>query len=374
MARSNKAFPRVKLSGSHLDIGRQYGEHFKDRIIEHLGLALNNLQQRGVHAEEALNRALRYRPFVQKHAPFLDEEIVGLAEGAALSLAQAYVLQLRAEVLKTPAELKDQPGDECTTYAVEPAASAHGESFLGQNADLPPFYADIGVVIDIDAPDHPNVIMVTPAGQISYIGMNEHGFAVGANYLTCDGWTTGFPRYLLSRMVLTCKTTEDAAALLDSLPRASSRNIIMIDPQGHALDVETIPSTTGKLQPEDNIIAHSNHFLAPDLKRFERAKPSEFDNSRVRVQTMRKLLEANRGNLTLDKLMAIMRNRDTVPDALCRHPGEGPGTTSTITAMIAQPSQRTLWVAIGPPDKYLFHGYTFGKDTVQVEKEEVSYA
>ncbi|MEM6427847.1 MAG: C45 family peptidase [Deinococcota bacterium] len=374
MARSSKAFPRVKLSGSHLDIGRQYGEHFKDRIAEHLELALNNLQKRGVKADDALDRALRYRPFVQQHAAFLDEEIVGLAEGAALSLAQAYVLQLRAEVLKTPQELKDEPGDECTTYAIEPAASKHGESFLGQNADLPPFYADIGVVIDIDAPDHPNVIMVTPAGQISYIGMNEHGFAVGANYLTCDGWTLGVPRYLLSRMVLTCNTVTEAATLLNSLPRASSRNIIMIDPQGQALDVETIPSTTGQVHPKDGILAHSNHFLAPDLTRFERAKAEEFDNSQIRVATMRKLLTADRGNLTLDKLMAIMRNRDTVPDALCRHPGERPGQTSTIAAMIAQPSQRTLWVAIGPPDKHLFHGYTFGKDTVQVEKEEVSYA
>src|SRR5262249_8256351 len=156
-----------------------------------------------------MSAAMGYRPYVQAYASFLDEEIVGVAEGAGLSLEEAYLLQLRAEAatptMAGPAPLLAGPHDgpdECTTLVPLRDSAAGGTTIVGHNADLPSFYRDVGVLLEIVPDDAPAMLMLTPAGQVSYIGMNDRGLSVTANYLTCDGWRVGFPRYLLSRIAL----------------------------------------------------------------------------------------------------------------------------------------------------------------------------
>jgi hypothetical protein len=86
----HRAFPSYRFAGSHVAIGRQYGEACAEAIHRHRDLALARLRDRaGIDAEEALTAALRYRPFVVAHASFLDEEIQGVAAGAGLSLNEA---------------------------------------------------------------------------------------------------------------------------------------------------------------------------------------------------------------------------------------------------------------------------------------------
>src|SRR5699024_428520 len=107
----------------------------------------------------------------------------------------------------------------CTSYAVQPEATADGIGVIGQNADLPDFYSQIGVVVEMVFDDMPSVLMLTPAGQVSYLGINDQGLGVCANYVTCDGWRVGFPRYLLSRLALTHESVDDAIAAVRSVPR-----------------------------------------------------------------------------------------------------------------------------------------------------------
>src|SRR5436305_1171089 len=99
-----RVFPFVRLTGSHYEIGRQYGEHFAALVREHRDQALNRLGERsGVTRESALAAALRYQPYVRQHAAFLDDEVRGVAAGAGISLPEAYLLQLRAELASPPA-------------------------------------------------------------------------------------------------------------------------------------------------------------------------------------------------------------------------------------------------------------------------------
>ena len=258
----DRTFPVYRFAGSHFAIGRQFGEACAEAIHRHRDLALERLRGRsGISAPEALAAALRYRPFVVAHAPFLDEEIQGVAAGAGLSLGEAYLLQLRAEIAEKKGWQAAESGDECTTFAVLPEAAAAGVPLIGQNADLPAFYAEIGVVVEIIADDAPAVLMLTPAGQVSYIGINDRGLGVFANFLTCDGWRVGFPRYLWSRLALAQETVADAIAAVRAVPRASSRNLIMLDAHGTAADLETTPTRDARLDPVDGLLAHANHYV-----------------------------------------------------------------------------------------------------------------
>ena len=226
---------------------------------------------------------MQYRPYVRAFAPYLDEEVVGVAEGAGLTLEEAYLLQLRAEAAAIPTAgpaplprltASDDAGDECTSVAVLPEATGTDSGLIAHNADLPAFYREVGVVLEIVPDDAPAVLMLTPAGQVSYIGMNDRGLAVVANYLTCDGWRVGFPRYFLSRVALTHQTVDAAIAAVRAIPRASSRNLVMLDAHGTAADLETTPTEDARLDPEDGILAHANHYVAPALQAEERATPA----------------------------------------------------------------------------------------------------
>jgi isopenicillin-N N-acyltransferase-like protein len=355
-------FPAFRFSGTHREIGRQFGEATRDLIWQHRELAVTRLgTANGVSTEHALAAALRYRPFVQQYAPFLDEEIVGVAEGAGLSLEEAYLLQLRAELANT-AGLYDEVGDECTTFAILAEQTSNGQPLIGQNADLPAFYRTIGVVIEIASDNHPPVLMLTPAGQVSYIGINGNGLGVFANFLTCDGWRLGFPRYLLSRLALTHDTVDEAIAAIDSVPRASSRNMLLLDTRGNAADLETTPTRSARLRPGLGFIAHANHYVAPSLLGEERYSEAPRENSCIREGRMIELLAVHRGNLDAEVMQEILRDRATAPDTLSRAPEDDP-TRDVITfaSVIAEPARGQMWIAVGPPHEHPYRCYAFSE-------------
>jgi isopenicillin-N N-acyltransferase-like protein len=309
----------------------------------------------------ALANAYRFEPFVADAAPFFVEEIRGVAAGAGISIEEAWLLQLRAELGVVPAEaLVKEPGDECTSYAVLPEATADGNALIGQNADLPGFYGRLGVIVELVFDDMPKVLMLTPAGQVSYLGINDAGMGAFANYLTCDGWRVGFPRYLLSRLALSRTSVVDALAAIRALHRASSRNLMLMDGHGIAVDLETTPTSDAEIHPVDGILAHANHYDSPELQSEERANPEYLPNTRTRGATMWRLLNENRGRLNADLMETILRDRSSYPDCLCRVDADNPQHDSmTFASLIAQPGIGSMRVAVGPPHEHEYIVHTF---------------
>ncbi len=355
---SDRVFPTYRFAGSHREIGEQFGESCRELIHRHLDKALGRLSERSsMDRVDALARALTYRPWVQKYAAFFDDEIAGVAHGAGISLAEAYLVQLRAEVA-TPIDPDDAA--ECTSFAVQPEVTANGVGLVGQNADLPAFYGEIAIVAEIVPDDAPRVLMLMPAGQVSYIGINDRGLGVFANFVTCDGWRLGFPRYFLSRLALTHDTVDDAIAAVCGVPRASSRNLMMLDGRGVAADLETTPTADARLDSTDGLLAHANHYVAPSLLAEERSPEKYVANSRARMQRMQTLLGERRGRLDADAMEEILRDRACYPDTLCRMPSDDPGSdTITFASVIAEPSQGRMRVAVGPPNEHPYVEHRF---------------
>ena len=348
-------FPAYRFAGTHREIGAQYGEACRDLILLHRDLALARLGDRaGVSRDAALTRALEYRPWVQRYAPFFDDEIQGLAAAANLSLAEAYALQLRAELATPLVE-----NDECTGFAALAEATSDGAPLVGQNADLPAFYAQIGVVAELVADDQPAILMLLPAGQVSYIGINSAGVGCFANFLTCDGWRMGLPRYFLSRLALTQNCVADALAAVRGVQRASSRNLLLLDSDGHAADLETTPTRDAQLDPVDGLLAHANHYVAPELRDEERSPAAYVANSRVRQGRMEELLHERRGQLNATVMQEILRDRACYPDTLCRQLGDADSDVITFASVIGEPSRGRLSVAVGPPNEHEYVTHTF---------------
>jgi isopenicillin-N N-acyltransferase-like protein len=347
---TGRTFPFHRFSGTHREIGEQFGESCRDLIHRHRDKVLSRLgEKNGLTREQALDKAMAYRPYVIQYASFFDDEVQGMAAASGLSLPEAYLLQLRAEAA-TP--VLDDDTNECTTFAVQPEATVNGVGLVGQNADLPAFYGEIAITAEIRADDQPAVLMVLPAGQVSYIGINDRGLGVFANFVTCDGWRRGFPRYFLSRLALTEATVDGAIERVRSVRRASSRNLIMLDSHGTAADLETTPTRDARLDPENGLLAHSNHYVHQSLHDEERSPAKNVANSRIRLQQMRDLLDASHGQLDAQRMQAIMRDRTCYPDTLCRMPGDDPDSdTITFASVVAEPGEGRMWVAVGPPNE-----------------------
>ncbi|RBP84530.1 acyl-CoA:6-aminopenicillanic acid acyl transferase [Cytobacillus firmus] len=363
--RSTKSFPFYQFQGTHRQIGQQHGEACRELVHKNLEMATERLRRKyNVSTrEEVIEAALKYRSYVQKYAPQFDEEIQGLAEGAGISLGESYLLQVRAELNK----IFQTNQTECTTFAVASEVTADGSPLIGQNADLPAFYGELSIVIESIPDQGPATMMLTPAGQISFIGINDAGVGAFGNFVTCDGWRVGFPRYFLTKLALTCSTVAEAVNLVDIVYRSSSRNLLMLDKQGGIADVETIPSKISLIEAKNGILAHSNHFVSPQLLDEERLTGIELENSRVRIARMEEMLDANRGKLNAEVMQDILRDRGSFPHCLCQiegdegmqAPGEKATDIITFASVIAEPAKGHLWIAIGPPDQYEYKKYSF---------------
>lgn len=357
-----KVFPFHRFSGSHYQIGQQYGDTCRDLIKLNLDLSMHRLQERSnITREQILKTTLEYRPFLLRHAPFLDEEIHGLSAGSGLTPEEIYYLQLRAEVQASFTPFANgNPMLECTTFAISPQGTADRNPLAGQNADLPSFYSDICIVVEIISEDFPPVLMVTPAGQVSYIGMNQSGLCVFANYLVCDGWRIGFPRYCLTRLALTQDNVTDAERLLVEVQRASSRNILMLDSRGEILDLEFAVQRHGRLTSADGRFVHTNHFISPDMLDEERSSVGDISNSQHRLTRLGSLIANDFGSLDADKLKSHLRDRETYPHPVCIEEGdEDQGDEMTIASVIAEPANKRMWVAVGPPSRNPYKCYSF---------------
>lgn len=354
----SRTFPFFQFAGSHQQIGQQYGEACRDLILEHRDKALDRLFNKSdLTYEDVTERTMWYRPWVEHAAPFFCEELTGLAEGANITEAEAWLLQLRAEVAIVT---EDEAGDECTSFAIQPEATSDGVGLVGQNADLPPFYRDIAIVAEMQFEEIPNILMVLPAGQLSYLGINDAGMGVSANFLTCDGWRVGFPRYFFSRYALTKRTVEEAASAIEQLHRASSRNMMMLDGDGKGIDLETTVTDSARIYATNGIIAHANNYQTDELQYAEKSKGVGLKNSQGRYESMRTMLDDRHGLLNADVMKQVLTDRTDVMACVNRHAGDIPELDSmTFASMIMQPSLGKMDVAVGPPDENDYVTYAF---------------
>ena len=338
-----------RLVGTHTEIGEAYGSSCAELVQEHLDLVLQRFAALGVARTDVLAATGEYRGYIEEYAPFLGQEIRGVAAGADIETEEAYLLQLRAEVNQRLQPTSDESA-ECTTFAALSDTTASGYGLLGQNSDLPPFYERLLVMVHIVPDDGPEILMLTPAGQVSYIGINNAGLGVCANFLSCDGWRAGFPRYLLTRLALQHDSVDGALAGIRGVPRASSRNLLISDGRDRAVDLETTPTADAALEPRDGLLAHANHYVADELSAQEKAGPTLLENSRTRMHRMEKLLAEQSPQLDPVAMAAIMRDRGTAPHAISCVAADGVlDDTVTVGSIIAEPARQRMWAVRGAP-------------------------
>jgi isopenicillin-N N-acyltransferase-like protein len=253
------------------------------------------------------------------------EEIAGIARGA-----EQDELELRAVNARTESLAGAGP-TECSVVGAG--------GLLAQNWDWHPDCAQSTVVWIVE---HPGgwFATLTEAGLLAKIGLNDAGLGVCLNLLTTteDGGLDGTPIHVLLRQTLeTCRTVDDAIALLGEAKTSASSAVTVATP-GDVATLELSPGGANVIR--GSVGAHTNHFLEPPRAGRD-TMPDESPSTIPRLEVVRR-----------QPLLDALRSHEGHPKGVCRHldPAD-PWVEQTVTvaSVVMNLAALRFHVAAGQP-------------------------
>jgi isopenicillin-N N-acyltransferase like protein len=334
----------LALSGTPYEIGRRHGEALGRVINEFLSdryARINVLRTTPIYKGQLARRLARFCRAIETYVPMLAEELHGLSAGAGISVESAVLLQVRRELIGySPFTM-----GECSL-------SAHLHSpfgpYVAQTVDLNGQVGDLGTLMTIAPTDHRThgIAMYTLAGLLGFAGMNDAGVCIGINLVLGGGWRVGVPPYLLVRHLLThCGSVDECLEELKRLPTSSSRAFTMCDGQQLAT-VEMVPHKQAVLRGD--VLFHTNHFLAKDMKAEERINPFAWRASADRLKLISETTSV-RKPASPDEVISLLRDHSLYPVGLCAHADGDVRKDESVAALIMCADDGIMLAAVGQP-------------------------
>ena len=303
----------VRVEGTSYQRGRQYGTKAGARVR----LSVQAYQQAFAHFAGWDWATARFEAPIGKFGPGYLQEMRGIADGAGLDLTDVLAINVRTEVMysakarnapRAMLSAEKQAPAECSAFAQVPGPGQAGSTIIGQNWDWLLHAARTLVVLEVRQPDSPDFVTVVEAGLLAKTGMNAAGLGLVTNALVTDADTgePGLPYHVLLRAVLDCGTVTEALQVLQAGLRSSSANYLIAHASGAALDIEATPGDFTRLYPlfpEDGVLLHTNHFLAPRIDPVDLSLWAMPDSA-VRLQRLRAAMTAKPP--TLDDFRAVL--------------------------------------------------------------------
>jgi len=322
--------PIIRVAGSHREAGAAIGAATRDYI------------RRSVDSVEFDHDiVLRYRGASVKHLPWVVEELDAAARAAEvdpLALFADAVLELSTfSQSKVPAH--------CTDVAAVPSLAADGHLLVAHNNDLSAGDENDVVAIEWKVDGEPTIFTLGLGPWIS-VGWNEAGLSVTGNEVAPKDEGVGIPRLLQVRDVLTRTTLTEATRAILHPARASSYNWVVAQ-DDVVMSIEGSATAAEPIAPaEDGTLAHTNHYVHPEMVDFEASASSE--GSTARLQRAKELMTES-----LEEAVTRTRMREILSDhvgsePLCRH-GSAPGDSQTAFWCIADVTARTVMYGRGNP-------------------------
>jgi isopenicillin-N N-acyltransferase like protein len=358
-AGSQGLYPRIRMSGTPRERGRQYGEAARDRIlIGREGYEKAFQRAAGWSWEQASAAAAVFEPEIRATFPQYLDEMAGIAEGAGLSFSDVLTINTRTEVIfaATARQAADQAGKharECTSFALLSHRTRSGRPLIGQNWDWLVQGFDTLVILEVEQADAPNYVTVVEAGLLAKCSLNSAGLAVATNALvtSADRGASGIPYHVMLRALADCEQLSSAIDIIHKSVRASAANYLMATGDNIAVDLEAGPGdflAVQALLPLDGALVHTNHFLRPprDLKDVSLyAMP----DSLIRLQRAQPAIAAIDLH-DIASLRTVLSDHADFPSGVCCHPRpEDDEQWATVMSIIMDPQDRRLWLAPGHP-------------------------
>ena len=210
-------------------------------------------------------------------------------------------------------------------------------------------------MLEVRPDDGPDFVTVVEAGLLAKTGMNAAGLGLVTNALVTDADTgePGLPYHVLLRAVLDCGTVTEALKVLQAGLRSSSANYLIAHASGAALDIEAAPGDFTRLYPlfpEDGVLLHTNHFLAPRIDPVDLSLWAMPDSA-VRLQRLRAATTAANSRRRSTTSAPLLADHADYPNSICAHPdpADHPREQGATDRLRADGPERPSPVARGRP-------------------------
>ena len=335
----------LDLRGNHFDMGLRYGRECKPQIERLLAVRVGMACQRNpMTPEECFDKASRFRPMFEAHAPSAVQEVEGIAQGAGLSTAEVWFLQAWEEVTGGPRSAGSYVG-------AGPEASESGGVLIGMNLDASAWSVEHMVLLRREPAGKPAGIQVAHYGELGGCGFNAAGVGGFDGALHGNGFEVSMPVRLLCRLAA---ESDAAGNCLDALKGASVAGCNMLLGDSNAeriVNVEIFGKNHEITYDGGGLYAHANIVHAPELRQWEQIDDKEADQSRTREVQMLLLADQHRCGVNVDVMKHILSNHESYPHhSICRHNGED-GRPSTVASFVVDMVERRLHACLGPPCK-----------------------
>lgn len=283
--------------------------------------------------------ALQFVPFLKQKFPHYLEEIEAVASGSGNSTAAILALNVRTEI--TYGLMKD---DGCTTIAWK----TKNESFLAQNWDWQVEQKENLVVLSVAGREgKPNIKMVTEAGIIGKIGLNDAGVGVCLNAIAARGMSVErLPVHLGLRLCLDSNSKEEAVKRIKEAGIGAACTITVADGNG-AVALEC--SSTGIQEIEmdgTGRVFHSNHYLKEQVGVRDSILPKDTLNRVKRIEELADGIAVE--DVSVESITRLFEDEEGIPGAICRIQGDG-SKAATIFNIVSDLSAKKAQVILGRP-------------------------
>ena len=310
-------FPIIDLKGKPYDMGKTHGFTLAKEIKANLKLYFMMFRGLcGLEPQQCLTYAGRFLDVIQKDAPFLLEEMEGIAHGAKVSLTEILFLNARSELMSMGPARVDMKG-ECTAIGLTGDRTSSGKPVLAQNWDWHECVLQTSAIFRIEPEQQPKAVFLAEAGQVAKIGVNENGVGVLLNILIIEGMNYALPVHVLLRLVLGTEDTAEAVTLVQNARRAGASHFLIGDKSGNIRGLELTPQAVKEIVPSRGVIIHTNHYCDADLAKKDVGRQLMTD-SFARLDRADALI-SKRKLWDAQSLAEIFANHDDAPGSICRH-------------------------------------------------------
>lgn len=319
--------PLVEIAGPPRERGRRYGEQARDQIERSIAWYGEQFTATAsLSWDVVLANARRWEPLVEAYLPEALVEMQGIAEGSGFRYEEILALNGRGE-LSSGNPFLEEANEGCSSYSILPEAAGDGHAYCGQNWDWRSAILDTVVMLRIEQPGLPTIVMQVEAGQVGRQGASSAGIGLNANGLGARfGKTLGMPQPYIRRKILNSWDMNEALEAVFKSQQSLCTNLLFSHRDGFAIDLETTPGRHGWGYPKDGVLVHANHFRYFVPKQIEGTYRYVSPDSLYRTERIERVLarapEARSGEEMRALIREALSDHFGHPDSVCNHPNE----------------------------------------------------
>lgn len=334
--------PVIHVKGGHYEVGRQIGTQLKKNLIQEVAEMKKNKDWEKIKSEAGL-----FLQYSRKYVPEYVLEIQGAADAAGLGLEELF-----PSVCEEIGSYGYRFSGGCSDLIASNDVTEDGSVLAAHNNDTHVSTQERVTIIHYQVDGEPEIVAVGYGGLGISVGYNSAGLCLTGNQVDANDMRVGVPRFLLVRKILAAHRIGQAidAAILKE--RASDYNQVITDANGEIYSIEGSATDYAPLYATDGYLVHTNHFVAPWMRRFE-LDPNAIADSIVRYNRGIRLLKNSLHKLNVEKLKAFLSDHVNHPDSICRH-GERVKTTFSV---IVNLTTLTMLLARGNPCEVQYDEY-----------------